>query len=71
MSYTIDVYRGKVHAEKNLATLATYVCLFPQLVAGADCALQHHSGRVAQQNAHHRKSGVRHPPVLLASQKRC
>lgn len=34
MSYTIDVYRGKIHAEKNLATLATYVCLFPQLVAG-------------------------------------
>lgn len=34
MSYTIDVYRGKVHAEKNLATLMTYVCLFPQLVAG-------------------------------------
>ena len=34
MSYTIDVYRGEVHAEKNLATMATYVCLFPQLVAG-------------------------------------
>jgi len=34
MSYTIDVYRGAVHAEKNLATLGTYVCLFPQLVAG-------------------------------------
>ncbi|MEG0778270.1 MAG: MBOAT family O-acyltransferase [Oscillospiraceae bacterium] len=34
MSYTIDVYRGKAHAEKNLATLATFVCLFPQLIAG-------------------------------------
>ena len=34
MSYTIDVYRGTVHAERNLATMATYVCLFPQLVAG-------------------------------------
>lgn len=34
MSYTIDVYRGDVHAEKNFASLATYVCLFPQLVAG-------------------------------------
>jgi len=34
MSYTIDVYRGEVHAENNLATMATYVCLFPQLVAG-------------------------------------
>lgn len=34
MSYTIDVYRGKVHAQKSLADLATFVCLFPQLIAG-------------------------------------
>ena len=34
MSYTIDVYRGKARAQKNLFTLATYICLFPQLVAG-------------------------------------
>ncbi len=34
MSYTIDVYRGRAHAEKNLATFATFVCLFPQLIAG-------------------------------------
>ena len=34
MSYTIDVYRGKARAQKNFATLATFVCLFPQLVAG-------------------------------------
>ncbi len=34
MSYTIDVYRGRVKAQANLATLATFVCLFPQLIAG-------------------------------------
>lgn len=34
MSYTIDVYRGEARAQKNLATFATYVCLFPQLIAG-------------------------------------
>ncbi|MBQ3533225.1 MAG: MBOAT family protein [Oscillospiraceae bacterium] len=34
MSYTIDVYRGQAKAERNLATMATFVCLFPQLVAG-------------------------------------
>ena len=34
MSYTIDVYRGDAHADPNLGSLATYVCLFPQLVAG-------------------------------------
>lgn len=34
LSYTIDVYRGEVHPQKNLLHLATYVCLFPQLIAG-------------------------------------
>lgn len=34
MSYSIDVYLGKVKAQKNLLTLATYVALFPQLIAG-------------------------------------
>lgn len=34
MSYTIDVYRGEVEAQKNPFTLALYVCLFPQLIAG-------------------------------------
>lgn len=34
ISYTIDVYRGKVKAQKNFITFASYVALFPQLVAG-------------------------------------
>lgn len=34
MSYTIDVYLGNVKAQRNILTLATYVCLFPQLIAG-------------------------------------
>ena len=34
MSYTIDVYRGEVPAQKNFTTLFTYVSLFPQLIAG-------------------------------------
>ncbi len=34
MSYSIDVYRGKIQASKNVLTFATYVTLFPQLVAG-------------------------------------
>lgn len=34
MSYTIDVYRKKVKAEKNLINFGTYVVMFPQLVAG-------------------------------------
>ncbi len=34
MSYSIDVYRGDAHAECSFRSFATYVCLFPQLVAG-------------------------------------
>lgn len=34
LSYTIDVYRGKVKAQKDIIKFATYVTLFPQLVAG-------------------------------------
>ena len=34
MSYTIDVYLGKVEAQKNIIDFGTYVTFFPQLVAG-------------------------------------
>lgn len=34
MSYTIDVYRGDVNAQKNIFTFGAYVSLFPQLIAG-------------------------------------
>ena len=34
LSYTIDVYRGKAKANKSLVSFATFVCLFPQLIAG-------------------------------------
>ena len=34
LSYSVDVYRGEVPAQKNPITLATYIALFPQLIAG-------------------------------------
>ena len=34
LSYTIDIYRGKIKAEKHLGYFALYVSYFPQLVAG-------------------------------------
>lgn len=34
LSYSIDVYRGRIGSEKNFLKFATYVALFPQLVAG-------------------------------------
>ena len=34
MSYTIDFYLGKVPRERNILRFATFVCFFPQLMAG-------------------------------------
>ena len=34
LSYTIDVYRGNVEAQKNPINFGAYVALFPQLIAG-------------------------------------
>jgi alginate O-acetyltransferase complex protein AlgI len=34
MSYTIDVYRGKIKAVRSLSDFALFVAFFPQLVAG-------------------------------------
>ena len=34
LTYTIEVYRGSVPPQKNLARLALYISFFPQLIAG-------------------------------------
>lgn len=34
LSYTIDVYRGKIEAEKSYIKFLLFVALFPQLIAG-------------------------------------
>ncbi|HKM29851.1 MAG TPA: MBOAT family O-acyltransferase [Bacilli bacterium] len=34
LSYTIDVYRGEAKVQKSFIKFATYVSLFPQLIAG-------------------------------------
>lgn len=41
MSYTIDVYMGRVAPTRNLLDFATYVSLFPQLVAGPIIRYRH------------------------------
>src|SRR6185312_13397347 len=34
LSYTIDYYFGKVERERSFLRFATFVCFFPQLMAG-------------------------------------
>jgi alginate O-acetyltransferase complex protein AlgI len=41
LSYVVEVYRGKIKAERNLLVYANYVMLFPQLVAGPIERAQH------------------------------
>lgn len=34
LSYTLEVYKGRLEARRNFLDFATFVCFFPQLVAG-------------------------------------
>ena len=34
ISYTVDIYRGSVPSQRNLANFTMYISMFPQLVAG-------------------------------------
>lgn len=75
ISYTVDVYRGEA-AQKNLLSLAVYISMFPQLVAGpivryADLAKQLASRKHSYEKAAY---GIRRfvcglaKKVLLANQ---
>lgn len=41
LSYTIDVYRGKVQVQRNFFKLLMYISLFPQLIAGPIVRYEH------------------------------
>ena len=34
ISYTVDLYKGKIEIQRNVLDFSTYVALFPQLIAG-------------------------------------
>lgn len=34
LSYTIDIYRGKLQPAKDMIDFVAFVCFFPQLIAG-------------------------------------
>ena len=55
LSYAVDVYRGTVEAQKDPIAFATYVAMFPQLIAGpivryADIAPELHERRHSWQD---------------------
>ena len=68
LSYTVDVYRGDVPAQKNPVNFGAYVSMFPQLIAGPIVRYSH----VAKQLEHREHSvekaglGVRRFVIGLA-----
>lgn len=50
LSYTVDVYRKDVPAQKNLINLAAYVTMFPQLIAGPIVRYSHIAKELENRN---------------------
>lgn len=50
LSYTIDVYRKDVAAQKNPVNLAVYVALFPQLIAGPIVRYSHIANQLKERS---------------------
>ena len=50
MSYTIDLYRGKINVQKNIINFGAYVTMFPQLIAGPIVTYNH-----VEQELNHRQ----------------
>jgi D-alanyl-lipoteichoic acid acyltransferase DltB (MBOAT superfamily) len=63
LSYTIDVWRGQMKAERNFYKFALYVSFFPQLVAGPIVRAKDFLTRLNSDNTHFR---VDHEKVSAA-----
>ena len=50
LSYNIDVYRGTVKAQRNPIHLATYITMFPQLIAGPIVRYQDVEGQLEKRS---------------------
>ncbi len=50
LSYTVDVYRKDVPAQKNLINLAAYITMFPQLIAGPIVRYSHIAKELENRN---------------------
>ena len=62
MSYTIDFYLGNVPRERNFFRFATFVCFFPQLMAGPIERAKH----LLPQSSRRRRSACRTSPTGLS-----
>ena len=67
ISYTVDVYKGE-RAQRNLIHLATYIAMFPQLIAGPIVRYADIAGQLADRKCTWQKSawGIRRFVIGLA-----
>lgn len=68
-SYLIDVYRKEVKAETSLLKLGTYLCMFPQLIAGPIVTYSHVHRQLGSRTASWKnvEEGMREFTIGLAS----
>lgn len=50
VSYIIDVYKGRQRSVKSILNLGTYLCMFPQLIAGPIIVYQDISKEIAERH---------------------
>ena len=70
MSYTIDVYRGEVNAQKICWTFVAYVTLFPQPDCRSHRPLSEHCRRTGTPRSHAGSVCGRHTPLRLRSRQK-
>ena len=58
VSYTIDVYRGEISAQKSLIKFAAYITFFPQLIAGPIVRYSDISGQLSSRPGYYIHAGA-------------
>ena len=58
VSYTIDVYRGEISAQKSLIKFAAYITFFPQLIAGPIVRYSDISGQLSSRPGYYIHAGT-------------
>ncbi|PYI94279.1 MAG: hypothetical protein DME97_02115 [Verrucomicrobia bacterium] len=58
ISYLVDIYRGDVKTENNLWRFATYILMFPHLIAGPIVRYAQIRDELAERSYEHRKLGL-------------
>ena len=70
LSYVIDVYRGKVNVQHNIIDFATYITMFPQLIAGPIVTYSHIESQLRHRTISAAKAGAGVERLILGLSKK-